>query len=58
VLWIQVLPAELLVQGKLEMAVKPAVTAVPLPNSDTDTRSDWSVFNSGKWIKCGYACSD
>ena len=46
-LWIQGLTAVLLVQGKREMAVLPAVTAVLLHQCAMDTWTDCSVVSTG-----------
>jgi len=47
VLWIQGLTAVLLVQGRGEIAVLPAVTAVLLNHSVMDTGPDCSVVSTG-----------
>ena len=46
-LWIQGLTAVLLVQGRGEIAVMPAVTAVLLHHSAMDTGTDFSVVSTG-----------
>jgi len=46
-LWIQGLTSVLLVQGRGEMAVMPAVTAVLLHHSAMDTWTDCSVVSTG-----------
>ena len=46
-LWIHGLNAMLLVQGKGEMAVLPAVTAVHLHQSAVDTWADCNVVRTG-----------
>ena len=46
-LWIHGLTVILLVQGRGEMAVLPAVTAEQLHLSANDTGTDCSVFSSG-----------
>jgi len=45
----------LLVQGRGEMAVLPAVTAVLLHHSAMDTLTDWSVVSTGKRVNGGSA---
>jgi hypothetical protein len=59
-LWINGLTVVLLVQGRGEMAVLPAVTAVLLHHSAMDIWTDCSVVNTGYWVNgvsaCGY-CS-
>jgi len=47
----------LLVQGRGEMAVLPAVTAVLLHHSAMDTWTDCSAVSKGKRENCGFACS-
>jgi len=47
VLWIYGLTAVLLVQGRGEMAVRPAVTAVLLHHSVMDIWTDCSVVSAG-----------
>ena len=47
VLWIHGLTAMLLVQGRGEMAILPAVTAVLLHHSAMDTWTDRSVVSTG-----------
>ena len=47
VLWIYGLTAVLLAQGRGEMAVLPAVTAVLLHHSAMDTWTDCSVVSTG-----------
>jgi hypothetical protein len=47
VLWIYVLTAVLLVQGRGEMAVLPAVTAILLHHNAMDTSTDCSVVSTG-----------
>ena len=47
VLWIQGLSAVLLVQGRWEMAVMPAVTAALLLHSAMDTRTESNVVTTG-----------
>ena len=57
VLWIHGLTAMLLVQGRGEMAVLPAVTAVLLHHSAMDTWTDYSAVSTGKGGNGGSACS-
>ena len=47
----------LLVVCRPEIAVKPAVSAVLLQKNFTDTGTYFSVVNTGKRGKGGYACS-
>jgi len=47
VLWIKGLTAVMLVKGRGEMAVMPAVTAVLIRNSAMDTGTDCGVFSTG-----------
>jgi len=47
VLWIQELTAVLLVQGRGEIAVMPAVTAVLIHHSAMDKGTDCSVVSTG-----------
>ena len=46
-LWIHGLTALLLVQGRGEMSVLPAVTAALLRHSAMDTWNDYNVFSTG-----------
>ena len=54
-LWIQGLTVMLLVQGRGEMAVKTAVTAVLLHHIAMDTGNDCNVVSTAfewKWLLC------
>jgi len=57
VLGIQGMTVMLLVQGRGEMAVMPAVTAVLLHQSAVDTGTDCNVGSTGLRGIGGYACS-
>jgi len=57
VLWIYGLIAVLLVEGRGEMAVLPAVTAVLLHHCVMDTWTDCSVVSKGQRGNGGSACS-
>ena len=56
-LWIHGLRAMLLVQGRGEMAVLPAVTAVLLHHIAMDTWTDCNVLSTGGMVNGGSACS-
>jgi len=57
VLWIHGLTVMLLVQGRVEMAVLPAVTVELIHHSAMDTWTDCNVVSTGKRVNCGSACS-
>ena len=56
-LWIEGLTAVLLVEGREEMAVMPAVTAVLLHHSTVDSGTECSVVCRGYRGNGGYPCS-
>ena len=56
-LWIYGLSVMLLVQGRGEMAVLPAVTTVLLHHSVMDTWTDCNVLSTGLEGNDGSACS-
>jgi len=56
-LWVQELTAVLLVQGRREIAVLPAVTSLLLHHSAMYTGTDYSVVGTGQKGNGGYACT-